>query len=61
MSPYLAVIERGWGERHPLSGTPVIPKEYLLIYAPRDQEELDVVERVFVASIGYMTGHRDAK
>ncbi|KAF7986718.1 hypothetical protein HWV62_20260 [Athelia sp. TMB] len=55
------LIERGWGERHPLSGTPAIPKEYFLIYAPRDQEELDVVERVFVASIGYMTGHRDAK
>ncbi|KZP22935.1 hypothetical protein FIBSPDRAFT_665193, partial [Athelia psychrophila] len=53
------LIERGWGERHPLSGTRIIPKEYLLIYAPRDEEELGVVERILVASIGYMTGSRD--
>ncbi|KIJ59876.1 hypothetical protein HYDPIDRAFT_117967 [Hydnomerulius pinastri MD-312] len=53
------VIERGWGERHPLSGTKALPKEYLLIYSPRDDEELEVVDRIIVATIGYMTGRRD--
>ncbi|KIJ57873.1 hypothetical protein HYDPIDRAFT_120246 [Hydnomerulius pinastri MD-312] len=53
------VIEHGWGERHPLSGTKALPKEYLLIYAPRDDEELEVVDRIIVATIGYMTGRRD--
>ncbi|KAH7915649.1 hypothetical protein BJ138DRAFT_1109523 [Hygrophoropsis aurantiaca] len=52
-------IERGWGERHPLSGTIALPKEYLLVYAPRNDEELDVVERIVVATIGYMTGTKE--
>ncbi|KAJ6607404.1 hypothetical protein B0H10DRAFT_2227936 [Mycena sp. CBHHK59/15] len=52
------VIELGWAERHPLSGVSRVfplPKNYLLVYAPRDEEELQVVERILVASIGYMT------
>ncbi|KAG8213245.1 hypothetical protein J3R82DRAFT_11714 [Butyriboletus roseoflavus] len=53
------VIERGWGERHPLSGTKTLPKEYLFIYAPRDDEELGIVERILLASIAYMTGERE--
>ncbi|KAH7919517.1 hypothetical protein BV22DRAFT_1050994 [Leucogyrophana mollusca] len=53
------VIERGWGERHPLSGTVALPKEYLLVYAPRDDEELDVVERILVATIGYVAGSKE--
>lgn len=53
------VIEKGYGERHGLSGSPVIPKEYLLIYAPRDEEELAIVERIIVASLKYMTGTKN--
>lgn len=55
------VIERGWGERHPFSGRKLVPltKEYLFIYAPRNQEELDVVESIIKASIGYMTGRKE--
>ena len=59
-----AVIERGWGERHQLSGSrglrilPLptalkaarIPKEYIWIYAPRDDEELAVVEKLLIAA-----------
>ncbi|KAJ7178575.1 hypothetical protein C8R43DRAFT_973818 [Mycena crocata] len=55
------VIELGWAERHPISGVSRIipvPNTYLLVYAPRDEEELEVVERILVASIGYMTGSR---
>ncbi|KAJ7659956.1 hypothetical protein B0H17DRAFT_1163147 [Mycena rosella] len=52
-------IELGWAERHPLSGVSRIfplPSSYLLVYAPRNEEELDVVERIIRASMGYMTG-----
>ncbi|KAJ7494633.1 hypothetical protein B0H11DRAFT_1716962 [Mycena galericulata] len=55
------VVDLGWGQRHPLSGVNRFipaPNTYLLIYAPRDEEELDVVERIIVASIGYMTNSR---
>jgi hypothetical protein len=54
------VIERGWGERHPLSGK-ILPSEYLLIYAPRDEEELGIVERIILAAIAYNTNTRDVK
>lgn len=53
------VIEHGWGERHPMSGTRVLPVEDLLIYAPRDQEELAVVKRIIKASVGFMTNSRE--
>ncbi|KAK7033029.1 hypothetical protein R3P38DRAFT_2920269 [Favolaschia claudopus] len=55
------VVDLGWAERHPLSGVSrllPLPNTYLLVYAPRDEEELDVVESILVASIGYMTGSR---
>ncbi|KAJ7864807.1 hypothetical protein B0H14DRAFT_2348327 [Mycena olivaceomarginata] len=55
------VIELGWAERHPLSGRSrflPLPNSYLLVYAPRDEEELEVVERILVASMGYMAGSR---
>jgi ureidoglycolate hydrolase len=55
----LSAIDLGWAERHPLSGVSSflpLPNSYLLVYAPRDEEELDIVEHIIVASIGYMTG-----
>jgi Family of unknown function (DUF5519) len=44
----VAVIEAGWGERHPLCGVPLlgIPLTYLLVYAPRNAEELAVVSEI---------------
>ena len=41
--------ERGWGEPHPYSGTP-------LIFGPRDHEELDVVWRLLQASYAFAKG-----
>lgn len=35
-------IEAGWGELHPLAGT-TLPATTLLVYAPRDPGEIDVV------------------
>ncbi|KZT28977.1 hypothetical protein NEOLEDRAFT_1107583 [Neolentinus lepideus HHB14362 ss-1] len=53
------VIEHGWGERHPLGGTQFVPAQLLLLYAPRDEEELAVVQRITKASIGFMTNSRE--
>jgi hypothetical protein len=44
-----------------MSGSLLLVKEYLTIYAPRDDEELRIVEAITRASIGYMTGSRDVK
>ena len=52
------MIERGWGERHPISGVIVLPKEYLMIYAPLTEEDVRIVGRILRASVGYMTGNK---
>ena len=54
-----SVIDQGRGERHPMSGSPLLVKEYLTVYTPRDDDELRMVEAIMRASIGYMTGSRD--
>lgn len=63
-----AVMEAGWGQRHPLSGVEMIkklfgfslPVNYVLIYAPRDRSEVVISLEIIKASIGYMTGVRGA-
>lgn len=55
------MIDQGRGERHPMSGSRLLVKEYVTIYAPRDDEELRIVEAIMKASIGYMTGTRDVR
>jgi hypothetical protein len=53
------VIEKGWGERFPLSGT-IIPFTYIMVYAPRSGEneavESEIVERIIMAARGFMLG-----
>ncbi|KAJ7096821.1 hypothetical protein C8R44DRAFT_812325 [Mycena epipterygia] len=51
------VVSKGWGQRHPLAGpgVPGPPTEWTFIYAPRDEDEVQVVETIIEASIGYMT------
>ena len=56
-----SVIDQKRGERHPMSGSPLLVKEYLTIYTPRDDEELRIVEAIVRASIGYMAGSRDVR
>ena len=55
------VIDRGWGERHPLVGVrPRLPPTYIYVYPPRDDLELDVVRDLLAASIAHMTNRRGA-
>ncbi|MCJ1465299.1 hypothetical protein MMC07_003916 [Pseudocyphellaria aurata] len=63
------VIEAGWGQRHPLDGVKtlkymlgaMISQQYILLYAPRNPEEISVVLDVVKASIGYMTESREVQ
>jgi len=54
------VLERGWGERHPLAKggwwTRFVPKTFLLIYAPRDEVELKVVLEIVRAAAWWVSG-----
>lgn len=53
------VIEREWGERHPISGVIGLPKEYLMLYAPLTEDDVRVVGLIVRASVSYMTGTKN--
>lgn len=48
------VIEKGWGELHGLAnGEDRVARTYMLIYSPRDQQELAVTSQILDAAIQY--------
>ncbi|GAB1204815.1 hypothetical protein APSETT445_003478 [Aspergillus pseudonomiae] len=66
------VIEAGWGQRHRLSGVQVpkalfggkvisLPSEYVLIYAPRTEQEAAFVMEIIDASVKHMTGSLEVR
>jgi hypothetical protein len=61
-----AVLDAGWGQRHAFSGVNTkrilgfaLPVNYVLIYAPRDDAEVDVAIAIVKAAIAFMTGARE--
>jgi phospholipase/carboxylesterase len=50
-------VEAGWGEFHPLAGT-AVPPTTLLVFAPRDPDEIDVVLRLLQRSYEFASGTR---
>lgn len=50
------VVERGWGEQHPVARMGLIPMNALMVYGPRDTGELDVVFMLLKASWSYARG-----
>jgi hypothetical protein len=56
------VLEKGWGERHPLARggwmKAYVPREFIMIYAPRDRMELDVVCRIIEAAGFWVSGEK---
>jgi len=50
------VIENGWAERHPLAGRFGLPENIVMVYGPRDEEELRVVEELVRASHAFAGG-----
>jgi hypothetical protein len=56
------VLAKGWGRRHKLSGVAgKIPYTYLLIYAPRDEEEFEVWKGVVTAGCRFVVGRHDLR
>lgn len=71
-TPGIKVLKAGWGQRHGFSGTsamtylsfgtlPDLPAEYILIYAPRTEEEIKIVMEIISASVKFMTGREDTR
>ncbi len=51
-----AVIDLGWGEFHPLVEQGVLPPTDVMVFGPRDSDELEVVWLVVRASHAYASG-----
>lgn len=47
------VLDRGWGERHPLAEAGKIQPTVTMIYAARDEPEIDVILTIATASKRY--------
>jgi hypothetical protein len=50
------VVERGWGEQHPVARMGLIPATTLMVYGPRDDDELEVVLLLLRASWNFARG-----
>ncbi|OCK81542.1 hypothetical protein K432DRAFT_381245 [Lepidopterella palustris CBS 459.81] len=50
------VVEKEWGERFPLGA--IAPASWVMVYAPRNEDEVDLVERIVRAAVGWNTGVR---
>jgi hypothetical protein len=48
-----AVVELGWAEFHPLSGFGSSEPGFVMIYAPRNVEEVAVLQRILFAALEY--------
>jgi len=49
------VIDRGWAELHPLAGRHGLPANIVMVYGPRDEDELAVVAELLRASHSFAT------
>ena len=49
-------IERGWAELHLIARTKQLPGSVVMVYAPRDAEEAEVVLRLLQASRDFAAG-----
>jgi len=55
----LAAVKAGWAEVHPAAQIVGVPENRVMIYGPRDEDELEVVFRLLVASYRYAGGRME--
>ena len=51
-------VEKGWGERFPLSSMGITHPSWIMVYAPRSMTEIDVIEEIIKAGIAFLTGEK---
>ena len=50
------IIEKGWGEWHPLIARGFLPPNIVMLYAPRDKEEFEVAQLILKRSYDFAKG-----
>ncbi|MEM6767121.1 MAG: hypothetical protein AAF824_21430 [Bacteroidota bacterium] len=53
------IINKGWGEWHPLIRRGFLPPNIIMMYAPRDQEEFEVAKFILGNSYHYAKGTKE--
>lgn len=48
------LVRKGWAERHRLSGVVMLPWSYVMVYAPRDEDEFEVWRAVVRAGLRFV-------
>lgn len=47
------VVQKGWGEFHPLAFSKQIPSNFIMFYCPRTEDELAMVKEMILRSYSY--------
>lgn len=59
------VLDAGWGERHPIARggwfERFVPGGFMMVYAPRDESEVDMVLRMVKAAAWFVEGCEGSK
>lgn len=50
------VIEKGWGEWHPMIKRGILPPNMIMLYAPRNQDEMQVSKLILSRSYDFAKG-----
>jgi hypothetical protein len=50
------LLEKGWGEPHPMARRGLIPPTAVMVYAPRDAAEVETILQVIAASYRFACG-----
>lgn len=58
LPPELAqeAVSKGWAEQHPVARMGYIPENVVMIYAPRDEQEIEVIAGLVVEAYRYAGG-----
>ena len=49
-------LRLGWAEQHPVSRAGILPETLVMVYAPRDSEELAIILRLYWHSYQFARG-----
>lgn len=50
------MIERGWGEWHPMIKRGILPPNIVMLYAPRNASEMEVAKHILGRSYAFAKG-----
>ncbi|MEM8508043.1 MAG: phospholipase [Bacteroidota bacterium] len=51
------VIEKGWGEWHPMINRGILPPNMIMLYAPRNRNEMEVAKLILTRSYDFAKGN----